>query len=117
MVLCIEMLHQLWLERCRIVNESLISKIKVEDHCHLLFQVKRLHTQVDIISTNELNQCKHRLNKVNNETLRDIAHELLSHLGVYSQQTQFYIDLQKNPNARRRELAPSVLCQRYLATA
>ena len=57
------------------------------------------------------------MNKVNTETLRGVACELLSHIGVNSQQTQFHTDLQKHPNARRHELTPSLLRQRDLATA
>ena len=100
-----------------VVNESLISKIRVEDHCHLLCCVKRPRTQVNISNTSVMHKCKHRLNKANTETLRGVAHELLSHLRVNSQQTQFYTNLQKNSNARRRELVPSLLRQIDFATA
>ena len=87
MVLCIGMPHQLWLELCWIVHERLISKIMVEDHCHFLCPIKELCTQVNISNTIVLHQYKDVLNKVITETLRDIAHEQLSHLRDNSQQT------------------------------
>ena len=36
LALYIEALHALWLERCRIGHECMISRIKVEDHYNLL---------------------------------------------------------------------------------
>ena len=54
MVLCIEVLHELWTEQCRIVNESMMSKIRVEDHCILLNQVTELYCEVDINNTSFL---------------------------------------------------------------
>ena len=54
MALCIEALHELWTERCRIVNESMISKIRVEDHCILLNQVAELYRKVNINNTSVL---------------------------------------------------------------
>ena len=50
MRLCMESLHELWMERCRIVHESLASKIQVEDHHHLLTQVKVFFHQTEIES-------------------------------------------------------------------
>ena len=41
--ICIEALHTLWLERCKIVHEYMLSKVRVEDHCNLLNQVKQLY--------------------------------------------------------------------------
>ena len=116
MTWCIELLQQLWSERCNIVNESLISKVRIEDHCTLLNQVKELYNQVNLSATSVLHQHKHRLNKVSTETLRGIACELLSILGVDSQRTYFHTDLHKSPKDRRQELNPGTLHQRDLAT-
>ena len=54
MELCIEVLHELWTEWYRIVNESMISKIRVEDHYILLNQVAELYHEVDINNTSVL---------------------------------------------------------------
>ena len=116
MTWCIEMLQQLWSERCKIVNESLISKVRIEDHCTLLNQAKELYNQVSLNAANVLHQCKHRLNKVSTETLRGIAYELLSILGVDSQRTYFHTNLHKSPKDRRQELNPETLHQRDLVT-
>ena len=72
---------------------------------------------MNLNATNVLHQREHRLNKVSTETLRGIAHELLSILGVHSQRTYFHTDLHKSPKTRRQELNPRTLHQRDLATA
>ena len=77
MTLCIEVLHNLWLERYRIAYECIISRIKVDDHYNLLNQVKELYYQSDISLSSVLNQYKHRLSKVNTETLRGIVYEFM----------------------------------------
>ena len=69
-----ESLHDLWLERYRIVHESMASKIKVEDHHNLLMQVSILFTQVEINELSVLQQYKHRLNSLSTDTLRGIAY-------------------------------------------
>ena len=74
MFFCTESLHDLWLERCRIVHESIASKIKVEDHHNLLRQVSMLFTQVEINESSVLQQYKNRLNSLSTETLRGIAY-------------------------------------------
>ena len=69
MVLFIEILHELWTERCRIVNENMMFKIRVEDHYSLLNQVAALYNEVDIYDSSVLHQYKNKLHKVNTETL------------------------------------------------
>ena len=71
---------------------------------------------MNLNTTNVLHQHKHRLNKVSTETLKGIAYELLSILGVDSQRTYFYTDIHKSPKDRRQELNPGMLYQRDLAT-
>ena len=48
MRLCAESLYELWGEKCRVAHESLASKIQVEDHHHLLQQVRVLFNQIEI---------------------------------------------------------------------
>ena len=67
----------------------MMSKIGVEDHCILLNRVTELYCKVDINNTSVLHQYKNKLHKVNTETLRGIACELLSHLGINSYHTPF----------------------------
>ena len=66
---------------------------------------------------NVLHQHKHSLNKVSTKTLRGIACEMLSSLGVDIQRTYFHADLHKSPKDRRQELNPGTLHQCDLATA
>ena len=115
--LCIEILHELWTERCRIVNENMMSKIRVEDHYILLNQVAELYREVDINNTSVLHQYKNKLHKVNTETLRGIVYELLSYLGIDSHYTLFHNDIYKAPGSKRRDLMPSIILQRDQATA
>ena len=96
MCFCIESLYDLWLERCRIVYESMASKIKVEDHHNLLLQVSMLFTQVEISASSILQQYKHRLNSLSTNTLRGIVYQLLSNLNVDSYQTPFHNDILRN---------------------
>ena len=77
MALYIKALHELWTEQYRIVHESMMSKIRVEDHCILLNQVEELYREVNINNTSVLYQYKNKLHKVNTEILRGIAYELL----------------------------------------
>ena len=95
MALCIEVLYELWIEWYRIVHESMMPKIRVEDYGILLNQVKELYNQVPINNTSVLHQYKNKLNKVNTETLRGIAYELLSHIGINSYHTLFHNDIRK----------------------
>ena len=95
----------------------MISKIRVEDHGILLNQVKELYNQVSINNTSILHQYKNKLNKVNTEILRGIAYELLSHIGINSHHTPFHNDIHKTPSSQRRDLTPSMIHQRDLATA
>ena len=76
------MWYQLWVERWNIVNECLLSKVKVEEHNNLLTQVKELCNQVDIEPTSTLHKCKCSLNKLSAETLRGVAYELLASIGA-----------------------------------
>ena len=95
MALCIEVLYELWIERCRIVHESMMSKIRVEDHGILLNQVKELYNHIPINNTSILHQYKNKLNKVNTKTLRGIAYTLLLHIGINSYHTPFHNDIYK----------------------
>ena len=97
MALYIEALHELWTEQCRIVNESMISKIRVEDYCMLLNRVAELYHEVVINNTSVLHQYKNKLHKVNTETLQGIAYELLLYLDIDSYHTSFYNDIYKTP--------------------
>ena len=117
MALCIEALHTLWLKRCRIVHECMLSKVRVEDHCNLLNQVKQLYQQLDISPSSVLHQYKYKLNNINTETLRGIAYKLLSTMNVDSSQTLFHSDLRRSPYSTRRELTSSALLRRDQATA
>ena len=94
----------------------MMSKIRVEDHCILLNQVEELYCKVNINNTSVLHQYKNKLNKVNTETLRGIAYELLSHLGINSHHTLFYNDIYKTLASQRRDLIPSIIRQRDQAT-
>ena len=113
----IEALHELWTEWCRIVNESMMSKIRVEDHCILLNQVAELYREVNINNTSNLHQYKNKLHKVNTETLWGIAYDLLSHLGIDSYHTLFHNNIYKTLASQRRDLTPSIILQRDQATA
>ena len=95
----------------------MISKVRVEDHCNLLNQVKKLYLQSDISPSSILHQCKYKLNKVNTETLRGMSHELLSTTNVDSSQTLFHSDLRRSPSSTRRQLTSSALLCRDQATA
>ena len=96
MFFCTESFHDLWLERYRIVYESMASKIKVEDYHNLLMQVSMLFTQVEINTSSVLQQYKHRLNSLSTDTLRGVAYQLLSNLNVGSHQTPFHNDIMRN---------------------
>ena len=114
--LSVEVLHQLWVERCNIVNEYLLSKVKVEDHNNLLMQVKELCDSVDIELTSVLYQHKNRLNKASTGTLRGIAYELLATVSIETGDSSFYNDPLKHPRSKRRELTPTVIMMRDRAT-
>ena len=89
----------------------MMSKIRVEDHCSLLNQVAALYSEVDIYNSSVLHQYKNKLYIVNTETLRGIAYELLSHLGIDSYYTLFHNDIYKAPGSKRRDLTPSIILQ------
>ena len=116
MCLYIESLHDLWLERCRIVYESMASKIKIKDHYNLLVQVSKLFTQVEINASSMLLQYKHRLNSLPTEKLRGVAYQLLSNLNVDSHQTPFHNDILRNKISTQRELTPEIIQRRDQAT-
>ena len=116
MRLCIESLHDLWMERCRIVHESLASKILVEDHHHLLTQVQVLFNNTEIESSSVLQQYRHRLHRLPTETLRGVAYQLLSDLNIDSHDTPFHNDIKKNCKSPWRDLTPEVLIRRDQAT-
>ena len=86
-----------------------MSKIRVEDYCSLLNQVAALYNEVDIYDSSVLHQYKNKLHKVNTETLRGIAYELLSHLGIDSYHTPFHNDIYKALDSKRRDLTPSII--------
>ena len=94
-----------------------MSKIRVEDYCILLNQVAELYYKVNINNTSILHQYKNKLYKVNTETLRDIAYELLLYLGIDSYHTPFHNDIYKAPGSKRRDLTPSIILQQDQATA
>ena len=116
MRLCIESLHDLWMERCRIVHESLASKILVEDHHHLLTQVQVLFNNTEIESSSVLQQYRHHLHRLPTETLRGVAYQLLSDLNIDSYDTPFHNDIKKNCKSPWRDLTPEVLIRRDQAT-
>ena len=116
MSFCIESLYDLWLERYRIVHESMASKIKVEDHHNLLMQVSKLFTQVEINVLSVLQQYKHRLNSLSTYTLRGVVYQLLSNLNVNSHQTLFHNDIIRNKTSTWRELTPEIIQRRDQAT-
>ena len=116
MWLCIKTLHELWLERCRIVHESLTSKVQIEDHHHLLQQVRVLFNQTDIEISSVLSQYKHRLHRLSTETLRGVAYQLLSELGVDSSNTPFHTDINKNRDKMWKPLTPEIVRNRDQAT-
>ena len=89
----------------------MISKIRVEDHCSLLNQVIALYNEVDIYDSSILHQYENKLHKINTKTLRGIAYELLSHLGIDSYHNLFYNDIYKAPGSKRRDLTPSIILQ------
>ena len=113
---CLESLHKLWIERCHVVHESLSSNIQIEDHHHLLQQVRLLFQQADVEVSNVLHQYKHRLHCLSTETLRGIAYQLLSDLGVDSTATPFHTDIDKKNKRVWRSLTPEVVLQRDQAT-
>ena len=104
------------MERCHIVNECLLSKVKVEDHSNLLMHVKELRDSVEIEPTSVLHQHRNRLSKVSTGTLRGIAHELLATVGIETGDSSFHNDLLKHPRSKRRELTPAVIMMRDRAT-
>ena len=113
---CLESLHKLWIERCHIVHESLSSNAQIEDHHHLLQQVRLLFQQADAEVSNVLHQCKHRLHRLSTETLRGIAHQLLSDLGADSTATPFHTDINNKNKRAWRSLTPEVVLRRDQAT-
>ena len=90
---CLESLHELWVERCRIVHERLALNAQAEDHQHLLQHAQVLFQQADVNAPNILYQCKHRSHRLLTETLRGIACQLLSNLGADSTTTPFHNDI------------------------
>ena len=116
MSLSVEMLHELWVERCNVVNECLLSKVKVEDHDNLLVQVKELYNSADIEPASVLHQYKNRLNKVSTGTLRGIVYELLATVGIETRNSSFHNDLLKHPRSKRCDLTPTVMSMRDRAT-
>ena len=95
----------------------MISRIKVEDYCNLLCQVKQLYQQVDINTSSVLYQYKYKLNNTSTETLRGIAYELLSTLNIDSQQTPFHSDICNPRSRQRRKLSSYIIYLRDKATA
>ena len=116
MCLCTESLYDLWLERCRIVHESMASKVKIEDHHNLLIQVNKLFTQVEINASSVHLQYKHRLHSLPTETLRGVAYQLLTNLNVDSHQTLFHNDILRAKTRTWRELTPEIIHGRDQAT-
>ena len=57
----------------------------------------KIYNQVPINNTSVFHQYKNKLNKVNTETLRGIAYELLSHIGINSYHTPFHNNIYKTP--------------------
>ena len=69
----VETTHTIWSQRCNIVHECVILKVKGEDYHHPLLQVKELCDLVETEETNLLEQCKYKLNRVSTKTLRDFV--------------------------------------------
>ena len=116
MQLCIKALYELWLERCRIVHESLTSKVQIEDHHHLLHQVRLLFHHTDISISPVLHQYKYRLHSLPTETLRGVAYQLLSDLGIDSTNTPFHNDINKSRVKVWRPITPEIVRNRDQAT-
>ena len=116
MRLCIESPYELQMERCRIVHESLASKIQVEDYHHLLTQVKVLFHRTEIESSSVLHQHGNRMNRLSTETSRGVAYQLLSDLNADGLNTPFCNDVQRNRKNAQRDLSPEVLMRRDQAT-
>ena len=115
-VLCIEALYKLWLERHKIVHECMASRVKVEDHHNLLNQVKMLFSQVEISASSPLHQYKHKLNHISKETLRGVAYELLSGVNVSSYLTLFYNIFKRQNRGIQRDLRSDNIQRRDQAT-
>ena len=77
----------------KIEDKRVASKVAVEELYSLLWQIQKLHGQVDIGDANVLCENKHKL------------HKLLSHMNVDSQQNPFHNVLKRNYRIRR-ELTP-----------
>ena len=113
---CIDSLHELSVERCRIVHESLASNIQVEDHHHLLQQVRILFNQAEIDASSILHQYEHRLHRLSADTLRGIVHQLLSDLGADGSTTPFHNDINRKHAGMWRPLTLEVAQRRDQAT-
>ena len=75
-----------------------------------------LFSQVEIKDSSVLQQYKHQLHRLSTETLRGIAHQLLTDLNVDSHHTLFHTDVMKNSKKAWRELTPEITIRRDQAT-
>ena len=112
----LESLHKLWVERCRIIYERLASNEQAEDHQHLLQHARVLFQKADIDAPNILYQYKYRSYRLSIETLREIACQLLSDLGVDDTTTPFYNDVDRQYKRAWRSLTLEIVQQRDQAT-
>ena len=79
--------------------------------------MKELHNQVDIEPTSILHKHKDSVNKVSIKTLRGVACELLTSIGVDTRHSHFHNDPLKHPRSRRYKLDTTVLSIRDKETA
>ena len=108
MVLGIEALHLLQVERHRIAHELIVSRVKVEDYCRLMHQLKKLHIQAQLEANTALAQHKTRLTSSAHKPLGGIAHKLLSCLSIDSITILFHKDICSSRLSRRQDLTPNL---------
>ena len=103
------MLHQLWTERCQIVHESTVAKIRVEDYHELLVYVRRIYRYINLEHHSILGQYKSRLDILNTDTLQEIVYEVISSYDLDTD-SDIIIDYIRNLTShKRRELNSLIL--------
>ena len=78
--------------------------IQVEDHYHLLKQVKELHERVYVEESSPLKECRQRLNNIPTETLCAVACKLLMYMSMDYLHTSFHKDLRRTEKKTWRDL-------------
>ena len=71
-----------------------------------------LFQQADVDAPNILYQCEHRLHRLSTETLRGIACQLLSNLGVDGTTMPFHNNIDRQHKRAWRLLTPEVVRRR-----